>query len=100
MSQQGPDAASQARLRREWQAAIATVVVGFIAAIAVAAYFTWAPRSTPENYGEEATPVAQQRTPEAREQANTQAVIALCSSALNTAQSFGIMPRYSKLASD
>jgi hypothetical protein len=100
MSQQGPDAASQARLRREWQAAIATVVVGFIAAIAVAAYFTWAPRSTPENYGEEAAPVAQQRTPEAREQANTQAVIALCSSALNTAQSFGIMPRYSKLASD
>jgi hypothetical protein len=96
MSQQGPDAASQARLRREWQAAIAIIVGGFIVAALVAAYFTWAPAGFLSG---EPAQVARQRTPEERQQADTMATIALCTSALETAKSFGIIPSYTKLAS-
>jgi hypothetical protein len=96
MSQQGLDAASRARLRREWQAAVAIVVGGFVIAAAVAAYFTWAP---PGFLSGEPAQVARHRTPEERERADRMATVALCTSALNTAKSFGIIPNYTKLAS-
>ena len=77
-------------LSREWAAARIIVIGGVVVAIAAVLYFGWIkptwltkPQASPEVQ---------------RAQEEAQAELQLCSTGLKTAQSFGIVPPYGKLA--
>ena len=91
MTDQDPNVSA---LAREWLLTRVTIAGGFAIAIAVAAYFMI---SAQMNVARQEH--AQQSAAEMRAKANAEASLALCSSALTAAKSFGIVPSFGTLAS-
>ncbi len=82
------------RLQFEWYAAVATIIGGFVIAIAAAAYVTFGNKAvTP-------TPVAppsQAEMQKARDAALIKAGAEICGLELANAQTFGVVPNFGRL---
>jgi hypothetical protein len=94
MSEQNPN---MRRLQVEWYAALATIIGGFVVAIAVAAYLTFGGKSA---VATEATPPPSASDAQKAREAEFETLGAqLCALELANAQTFGVIPSYGKLAS-
>ena len=84
MSEQNPN---MRRLQFEWYAALATIIGGFIIAIAVAAYLTFGGKAATQTA---AVPPSQAEIQKARAAAMAQLGAELCGLELANAQTFGV----------
>jgi len=91
MSDQNPN---MRRLQFEWYAALATIIGGFIIAIAVAAYLTFGGKAATQTA---AVPPSQAEIQKARAAAMAQLGAELCGLELANAQTFGVVPNFGKL---
>jgi hypothetical protein len=91
MSEQDPNTR---RLQIEWYAALATIIGGFVIAIAVAAYFTFSGKPATQTA---AVQPKQAESQKAREAEFKKLGLELCSLELANAQTFGVVPSFGKL---
>jgi hypothetical protein len=91
MSDQNPN---MRRLQFEWYAALATVIGGFVIAIAVAAYLTYGGKAATQTA---AAPPSQAQMQKARLMALEKMGTELCGLELANAQTFGVVPSFGKL---
>jgi hypothetical protein len=92
------DDANRRGISREWLAARIVIGVGFVAAIAVAAYFTLRPAQPPAE--QPPAPVVQQQlTPAQEKDRNAKDAMMVCAQELLNAKNSGIIPSYGQLAS-
>lgn len=88
---------TQRRLVHEWYGALATVIGGFVIAIAVVAYFSFATKPATQT-GKAAQPAQTiSDTQKAQLTALVQAGAEICGVDLANAQNFGVVPGYAKL---
>jgi hypothetical protein len=81
------------RLQFEWYAALATIVGGFIVAIAVAAYLTFGGKAVQTA----AVPTSQAEVLKAHQAALEKLGLDLCNLELANAQTFGVVPHFGRL---
>jgi hypothetical protein len=91
MNEQNPN---MRRLQFEWYAALATIIGGFVIAIAVAAYLTYGGKAAVQTA---ATPPSQAELQKARAAALEKAGAEICGLELANAQTFGVVPNFGKL---
>lgn len=88
-------------LKREWLAARIVLIGGFVLAIGLGAYAAYVWRTGIVHAREQAAAqLAAQENAAYAQQANALAGALLCKQALTNAQSFGIVPGYTKLTND
>jgi hypothetical protein len=90
------DDANRRGISREWLAARIVIGVGFVVAIAVAAYFTLRPAQPP---AEQPPVVQQQLTPAQEKDRDAKDAMLVCAQELLNAKNTGIIPSYGQLAS-
>jgi hypothetical protein len=83
------------RLQIEWYAALATIIGGFVIAIAVAAYLTFGGKAPVTQTV--AVPPSAAEIQKQREAALEQAGAEICGLELANAQTFGVVPNFGKL---